>query len=83
MTLPGSDTPITQVMSQMLLGVILDHNLTYEEHVESLGKWLSKRVGMFKRINTFLPRDVRVNFYCAIIKPLYINVRKFYLDIVF
>lgn len=68
-TLPGSDTPITQVKSQKLLGVTLDQDLTFDDHVESLGKKLSKRIGLLKRIKNCLPYEERVSFYTATIKP--------------
>ena len=61
--------PITQVKSQKLLGVILDQNLTFKEHVESLGKKLSKRISLFKRIKNVYC-DTRVNYYTATIKPV-------------
>ena len=72
--------PITQVKSQKLLGVILDQNLTFKEHVESLGKKLSKRISLFKRIKNVLPHESEL-LHCD--HQASINVRKLYLDIVF
>ena len=45
------NTHINYVTSHKLLGVILDTNMSYEQHVAELLKKLSKLLGLFKHIS--------------------------------
>ena len=67
---PSSHAPLSQVSSQKLLGVILDDDLTFDDHVEALSNKVSKRIGLFKKIKSFLPYKERLTYYTATIKPV-------------
>ena len=47
-------TTIGQVTSQKLLGVTLDEELSFREHVEKLCKKLSKKIGLLKKVRSYL-----------------------------
>ncbi len=48
MDLALGSTTVSQVESQKLLGVIVDQDLAYEDHIDSLCKQISKRLGLLK-----------------------------------
>ena len=70
MKLQASGTAIEQVVHQKLLGVTIDQELTFKEHVDKLCKKLSQKIGLLKKLRTYLPIDERRLFYNALIKPV-------------
>lgn len=64
-----NNTKIKQVNKQKLLGTEIDEDLTYDLHVESLCKKLSKEIGLLKHISPYLKRQQREIYYDAVIKP--------------
>ena len=44
--------------------------MTFDDHVEALSNKLSKRIGLFKKIKSFLPYNERLTYYTATIKPV-------------
>ena len=67
-TLTGKN--IEQVANHKILGVNLDQDLTFETHVEELCKKLSKRLGLLRRISSYLKQKQKAYYYEAVIKPL-------------
>jgi hypothetical protein len=65
-----SGKEIEQVASQKLLGVKLDKNLDFNEHIDDLCKKVSQRIGVLKQIKRNLPIEERKLYYNAMIKPL-------------
>ena len=64
-------THLEQVDHVKLLGLELDAELSFNSHVQSLSKKMSKRIGILNRMKSYLPRAKRVLFYNAImIMPL-------------
>ena len=55
--------------SHELLGVYIDPDLSFNEHVEHLCKKLAKRIGVLRSIRHYLPLNERILFYNATIKP--------------
>ena len=49
------------------LGLLLDHNLTWESHIEELNKKLIKYTGIFSKIRHCLPVSCRHTVYNAFI----------------
>ena len=49
-------------------GVVLDEDLSFNEHVDALVKKISKRIGLPK--SSYLPYEERLNYYICTIKPL-------------
>jgi hypothetical protein len=62
-------TTVSQVESQKLLGVIVDQDLAYEDHIDSLCKQISKRLGLLKHVSPYLKKQQREIYYNGIIKP--------------
>ena len=58
--------------SHKLLGVYIDPDLSFNEHVEHLCKKLTKRIGVLRSIRHYLPLNERILFYNATIKPLFL-----------
>ena len=55
--------------SQKLLGVIVDQNMNFEDHIDSLCKQLSKRLGLMKHICPYLKKKQREIYFNSGIKP--------------
>ena len=57
--------------SHKLLGVSVDQELSFNEHVEQLCKKLIKRRGL-RSIRQYLPQNERILFYHTTIKPVFL-----------
>ena len=62
---------LEQVPCYKALGVIFDQNLSFNDHIDALCKKLTKRIGLLNSIRHNLPNRERIQFYNAIIKPLF------------
>jgi hypothetical protein len=62
---------LQQVRSYKLLGVILDEELHFNEHIDMVCKKLSKGIGLLRSIRHCLPLKELIQFYNAIIKPIF------------
>ncbi|KAK2558760.1 hypothetical protein P5673_018969, partial [Acropora cervicornis] len=58
------------VDSQKLLGVTIDKNLSFDDHVEELCKKLSQRIAVLRKIRRFIPIEQRILYYIAMIKQV-------------
>ena len=54
------------------LGLLLDENLTYKKHSESVSKKLSKTVGILGKLKHYFPLDVLKSLYDSFV-VLYLN----------
>ena len=54
------------------LGLLLDENLTYKKHSESVSKKLSKTVGILGKLKHYFPLDVLKSLYDSFVVP-YLN----------
>ena len=68
LTMNGSDLEL--VSSVKLLGVEIDHDLSFTSHVEKVCKKLSQRIGILKKIRSCLTMQQRLLYYNAMIKPV-------------
>ena len=48
----------------------LDEQLSFDVHIDSLCKKISKRIGILNRIKAYLPRTERILYDNSLIKPL-------------
>ena len=62
---------LTTVGTFRHLGIILDQTLSWKDHVSSLGKKISSRLGMFRRARKVLPKHTCLTLYNAMILPLF------------
>ena len=60
---------LQQVQDAKLLGLELDEQLTFDLHIDSLCKKISKRIGILNRIKAYLPRTERILNYNSLINP--------------
>ena len=53
------------------LGVTLDPNLSWNEHIDVLGNKISSRLGMLRKARKVLPRDACLTLFNAMVLPLF------------
>ena len=63
---------IVQTNTAKFLGVSIDSNLTWKNHIDSITKKDAKSVGIIKRIRHCLPNNILHTLYNTLILP-YIN----------
>ena len=66
------NNPILQVHSTNFLGVIIDDQLSWSEHISSITKTISRNTGVMSRLRAFLPPKSLVLLYNTLILP-YLN----------
>jgi hypothetical protein len=64
------DLQYEQVSSAKLLGLHMDKELTFNEHVHAICKKIAKRIGTLKLIRGCLPMHQRLLYYNHVIKPI-------------
>ena len=57
LTVHVNSVELEQVQSQKLLGVIIDSQLSFNEHTDNLCKKLTRRIAVLKKIKRYLPLD--------------------------
>ncbi|KAL9951294.1 hypothetical protein ACROYT_G043933 [Oculina patagonica] len=65
-----NDRRLDRVNSFKYLGVIINENLTWTDHIENLRSKVLQRLGLLRRIKCSLPRDIRELFVKSTIIPL-------------
>ena len=58
---------LTNVSTVIFLGVALDENLTFNDHVNKVTSKISKSVGVMRRLHCQLPGNVMVKQFCTIL----------------
>ena len=66
------DIPIQKVLSSKFLGVTVDHNLSWSQHISSITKTISRNTGVLSRLSHFLNPSSLVLLYNTLILP-YLN----------
>ena len=61
------DSILTKVSTVKFLGVTLDDNLTFNDHVKIVTTKISKSVGVMRRLHCQLPADVMVKLYYSLV----------------
>ena len=64
-----NDKPVTQVSSTRSLGVIIDENLSWGHHIQSISKKIASGISALKRIRYCVPRETLIIVYNALIQP--------------
>ena len=57
------ETILTKVSTVKFLGVMLDENLTFKDHVNKVTSNISKSVGVMRRLHCQLPANVMIKLY--------------------
>ena len=60
---------ITASPHTKFLGITIDENLNWKEHISEVSKKVSKSNGVINRLKEFLPRDVLFTLYNALVLP--------------
>ena len=63
---------LEKVNSIKFLGVILDSNLTWTNHVDDVHSKISKTIGIMNRLKFFVPKHVLLTLYNSLVLP-YLN----------
>ena len=67
--IPFGNGSISQDSNIKFLGLILNQNLTFSQHIYSIQTKLSKSVGLLFKLNKFLPASTLKLMYDSLIKP--------------
>jgi hypothetical protein len=68
-TLNGSE--LETVEQYKYLGLLFDQTLSWEKHAEVMHSKISKRIGVFRRVRSYLDRKTAEMMYNALILPLF------------
>lgn len=60
---------IPQITKVNFLGVVIDQNLTWKEHISQISIKLAKNIGILSRISYKLPINILTNLYYSLIHP--------------
>ena len=81
---------LNRVSSTKFLGVIIDENLTWKNHIDAISKTISRNIGMLTKLKHFVPENILYSLYCTLILPyinygvlIWGNTCKTYLDKIF
>ena len=61
------DSILSKVSTVKFLGVTLDENLTFNDHVKNVTTKISKSVGVMRILHCQLPADVMVKLYYSLV----------------
>ena len=61
------ETSLTKVSTVKFLGVTLDENLTFNDHVNKVTRKISKSVGVMRRLHCQLPADIMVKLSYSLV----------------
>ena len=64
-----NDMPLTVVKNEKVLGVQVDDNLTWNDHISKTSKKMSTYVWLLSKIRSYLSVEHRVLFYNSYIQP--------------
>ena len=59
-----------KVSSTKFLGVIIDENLTWKNHIDGISKTIARKVGVLNKLKCYIPKRVLHSLYCTLILPL-------------
>ena len=65
-----NDRLLTNVMNVKLLGLEVDEELSFSEHITTVCKTVTQRIGLLKKIMNYLPLKQRLLYYNALIRPV-------------
>ena len=63
---------LARVNNTKFLGVIIDENLTWKNHIDGITKTISRNIGMMNKLKFFVPEPILRTLYCSLVLP-YIN----------
>ena len=67
-----NNTQLDRVTSTKFLGIIVDENLTWKNHINCTSKTISRNIGVINKLKHFIPYSILRTLYCTLILP-YLN----------
>ena len=64
-----NDDALHTITNDKILGVFVDNNLTWSEHVKHISKKIASNIWLLSKIKAFLSKDHRVQYYKSYIQP--------------
>ena len=65
-----NDSTLDRIDSFKYLGVTIQQNLTWSEHIDNISKKFNQRLGFIRRIKFLLPKQARLTLYNSLVLPL-------------
>ena len=60
---------LERVKFTKFLGVVIDENLTWKNHVDAISKTISRNTGMLTKLKHYVPGNILRSLYCTLILP--------------
>ena len=64
-----NDDPLQTIANDKILGVFVDNNLSWSEHVKHISKKIASNVWLLSKTKMFLSQEHRIQFYKSYIQP--------------
>lgn len=78
---------LSRVHEAKFLGITIDENLTWKNHIDNVGKACFRNIGVLNKVKLFLPTNTLYTLYCSLVLPylnygllLWGNANKQYMD---
>ena len=65
-------TKLKRVDKMKFLGVTIDENLSWKNHIDGITKTISRNIGMINKLKFIIPERILHTLYCTLVLP-YIN----------
>ena len=70
-TVKAKETVLSRVYQFKYLGVVLDPCLSWNDHVDYIGRKVSARLGMLRRARKVISREACITLYNAMVLPIF------------
>ena len=64
-----NNASVTRTSSHKHLGIILDNQLKFDDHIKMVFRKISKTIGLLRKLHNFLSRAALITIYKAFIRP--------------
>ena len=72
-----NNASVTRTSSQKHLGIIIDSQLKFDDHLKIMSRKISETIGLFRQLQIFLPRAALITIYKLLSDPILIMVISF------
>jgi len=70
-TVRAGDTVLSRVYQFKYLGVMLDPYLSWNDHIDYIGRKISAKLGMLRKVRKVIPCELCLTLYNAMILPVF------------
>ena len=67
----ADDIPLDNVDSYTYLGIVINNQFSWTDHIDCIRGKISKKLGLLRRIKSSLPLNARIMFFNSFILPLF------------